>query len=124
MVHFAHAAAVSMARAPRARAIVADEDPSHGHWRRTPPAPKPPLFLARYPLLRFLLINMASGIAVALMVTAALLLFDVHGLGNLVQRSDMGAVAVFALAVMMSITFGAAAMATAVMSLGRDRDGK
>ncbi len=77
--------------------------------RRSPP-----------PLIRFLLQNALLGIAVGWMLLAALILGDAFGLGALLRASSSPLVALALLALGFAVTFGGAAMATAVFLIRRE----
>jgi len=70
-------------------------------------------------LLKFILKNIAIGIVVGWSFVAALLYFDVGGFGTLVLNSSMKWVALSMLALFFAVTFGSAAVASAVL-LGHD----
>ncbi len=70
-------------------------------------------------LFKFMLKNIAIGIAVGWSFVAALLYFDVGGFGTLVLNSSMKWVALSMLALFFAVTFGSAAVASAVL-LGHD----
>lgn len=68
-------------------------------------------------MLIFMAINAALGIFVGLVLTAAILYFDVGGFGTRVRHSDMPAVAILLLAGPLSLLLGGAATGTAIMML-------
>ena len=70
-------------------------------------------------LFKFILKNIAIGIVVGWSFVAALLYFDVGGFGTLVLNSSMKWVALSMLALFFAVTFGSAAVASAVL-LGHD----
>lgn len=74
------------------------------------------------PLLRFLFVHCVIGGAVGLGVGAALLFFDVGGLGTLSRKVEPFWLAPFLLCFSFFASFGALAMGAAVMSLGPDTD--
>jgi hypothetical protein len=76
--------------------------------------------LRRQPLLRLLAINLAIGVAVAVIMLAGLLALSPHRLRDLILADSSAVVAVGLLLFGLLITFGSAAMGTAVMMLGRD----
>lgn len=71
------------------------------------------------PLFSFLLKHIATGVAVGWAFVGALLGLDVGGFGSLVLGSSSKFVALALLAVFFAITFGSAAVATAVL-MGND----
>jgi hypothetical protein len=75
--------------------------------------------LLRLPLLRLLAVNLAAGCAVALMMLGGLLALDPGGLRELILADDATGLALLAFGFV--VTFGSAAMGSAVMMLGRDR---
>ena len=70
-------------------------------------------------LFRFLLWHIFLGTLAGWLFAAGLLFFDVGGFGSLVLGSPSKWVVLGMLAVMFSVTFGSASVATAVLS-GRD----
>ncbi len=70
-------------------------------------------------LLKFVFKNIAIGIVVGWSFVAALLYFDVGGFGTLVLNSSMKWVALSMLGLFFAVTFGSAAVASAVL-LGHD----
>jgi hypothetical protein len=72
------------------------------------------------PLIVLLLRNAALGFAVAIAFVAAMLLFDVGGLGSLVSHSPDGVVATLALTFVTGLTFGSVQMGIAIMGLAED----
>ena len=75
--------------------------------------------LARQPLLRLLAVNLAAGCAVALLMLAGLLALNPAGLRDLILAD--GATGLVLLAFGLIVTFGSAAMGSAIMLLGRER---
>jgi len=75
--------------------------------------------LLRQPLIRLLAVNLAAGMAVALLLLGGLLALNFGGLRELI-RGD-GAAAAILLGFGFIVTFGSAAMGSAVMMLGRER---
>jgi hypothetical protein len=75
--------------------------------------------LARQPLLRLLAVNFAAGCGVALLMLAGLLALNPAGLRDLILAD--GATALVLLGFGLFITFGSAAMCSAIMLLGRER---
>ena len=78
-------------------------------------------------LLKFVFKNIAIGIVVGWSFVAALLYFDVGGFGTLVLNSPLKWVALSMLGLFFAITFGSAAVASAVLlghDFNDDEDGK
>ncbi len=75
--------------------------------------------LARQPLIRLLAVNLAAGCAVALLMLAGLLALNPAGLRDLILAD--GATGLVLLAFGLIVTFGSAAMGSAIMLLGRER---
>ncbi|MGI9413106.1 MAG: hypothetical protein ACR2PM_05525 [Hyphomicrobiales bacterium] len=63
----------------------------------------------------YLLVNCAAGIAASWLLLAGLMWFDTAGISSLVSRSPDGVMAFALLAGGFAVTFGSAAMATAIM---------
>jgi hypothetical protein len=78
--------------------------------------------LLRLPLLRLLAINLAAGLGVAALIVGGLLALDPGGLRHLVFDDRAPGVALALLVMSFFITFGSAAMGTAIMALGRRDD--
>lgn len=68
-------------------------------------------------MLRFLAINGAFGIFIGLVLTAALLYFDIGGFWTRVQHASMPAIAVLLVAAPLSMLLGGASMSTAIMMM-------
>ena len=75
--------------------------------------------LIRLPLIRLLAVNLAAGCGVALLMLGGLLALDPGGLRELIFAD--GATGLALLAFGFVVTFGSAAMGSAVMMLGRER---
>ncbi|MEZ5845065.1 MAG: hypothetical protein R3D27_15195 [Hyphomicrobiaceae bacterium] len=73
------------------------------------------------PMLRFLAINCAVGTLVAVMFVAGLFWLNVGGLRDVLLQTHEPVTAVILLTAGCIITFGSAAMGTAVMLLPRDK---
>jgi len=73
----------------------------------------------RTPLARLLAINLAAGIAVATLLVGGLLWLDPGGLRHLIFTDRAPGVALGLLLFGFIVTFGSAAMGTAIMALGR-----
>ena len=74
--------------------------------------------LAHQPLLRLLAVNLAAGCGVALFMLAGLLALNPAGLRDLILAD--GATGLVLLAFGLIVTFGSAAMGSAIMLLGRE----
>jgi len=87
-----------------------------------------PTSLLRQPLIRLLAVNLAIGAGVALLLTAGLIALNPAHLRELILADRMPGAALALLLFGFLITFGSAAMGTAIMMLGReprrDRGGK
>jgi lysylphosphatidylglycerol synthetase-like protein (DUF2156 family) len=68
-------------------------------------------------MLRFLAVNGAFGIFIGLVLTAALLYFDVGGFWTRVQHSSMPAIAILLVGGPLSMLLGGASMSTAIMMM-------
>lgn len=77
---------------------------------------------ADWRLVRFLLTHLIIGTISGWIFVAALIHFDIGGLGSLVRESSVGPMAVVMLMIVMMITWGAGSMGTAVFLLPRDED--
>ena len=75
----------------------------------------------RQPLLRFLAINLAIGISMAMLMVGGLLALNPLNLRHLIFADRDAAAALGLLLFGFLITFGSAAMGTAVMALGTPR---
>jgi len=75
--------------------------------------------LLRIPLFRLLAINLALGLGMALLLVGGLLALDPGGLRHLVFSDHSPGVALGLLVMSFFVTFGSAAMGTAIMALGR-----
>lgn len=73
----------------------------------------------RVPLFRLLAINLAIGIAVAVLLVGGLLLLNPGGLRHLIFADGSPWVAVGLLLFGFAVTFGSAAMGSAVMAAGQ-----
>lgn len=71
------------------------------------------------PLLGLLAAHLAVGIAAGWAALGALLWLDIGGLARLIAADHSGWVAVMMLMLVFAITFGGAAMGSAIMDLGR-----
>lgn len=79
-----------------------------------------PSGLSRQPLLRLLLINLATGIAVAVLLLGGLLALNPFGLRDLILADASPGAALALLLLGFVITFGSAAMGSAIMALGAE----
>lgn len=68
-------------------------------------------------MLKFLAINCALGIFIGLLLTAAMLYFDVGGFMTRVEHSATPFVAVLLVAFPLSLLLGGASMSTAIMMM-------
>lgn len=68
-------------------------------------------------MLRFLALHALFGVLIGLLLTAALLYFDVGGFWTRVQRSSMPVIAVLLVAAPLSLLLGGASMSTAIMMM-------
>jgi hypothetical protein len=84
---------------------------------------RPPraLLLLRQPLIRLLAINLAAGIAAALLMLGGLLALNPGNLRDLIFAEHVDLTALGLLLFGLVITFGSVAMGSAVMMLGRER---
>jgi hypothetical protein len=74
----------------------------------------------RVKLFRLLAINLAIGIAAALLMMSGLLLLNPYGLRSLILSDPSGATVLVLLLFGFIVTFGSAAMGSAIMAIGRD----
>jgi hypothetical protein len=88
---------------------------------RTMAASRKPII--RAPLLRLLAVNLAAGAGLAVLLLGGLLALDPHGLRGLILADRSPATAIGLLLFGLFITFGSAAMGTAIMALGALADG-
>jgi hypothetical protein len=77
--------------------------------------------LSRQPLIRLLAINLLGGVAVAVLMLSGLLALNPANLRGLILADRAPATALALLLFGFLITFGSAAMGTAIMTLGKDR---
>ena len=75
--------------------------------------------IPRDPLYRLLLINLAAGLAAATMLFGGLLLLNPSNLRDLILSDRSPEIALALLLFGFLITFGSAAMGTAIMMIGR-----
>lgn len=68
-------------------------------------------------MLRFLAVNGLFGVFIGLVLTGALLYFDVGGFWTRVAHSSMPAIAVLLVAAPLGMLLGGASMATAIMMM-------
>ncbi len=66
-------------------------------------------------LVRFCLFHAGLGVVIAICLVAAVLWFDIFQLGSAIGHSQDRWIAIVTLVVSMSVTFGGAAVATAVL---------
>jgi hypothetical protein len=79
--------------------------------------------LLRQPLFRLLAINLAAGVLVAALLLGGLLWLNPLRLRELIFADDSPGTALGLLLFGFVITFGSAAMGTAIMAMGQDRSG-
>jgi hypothetical protein len=72
-------------------------------------------------MLWFLAINAAFGMAIGVAVAAALVWFNLYGLGAHIIRSQMPALSFAMMAVPLAFTFGGAVTASAIMLMPYER---
>ncbi|RQH12442.1 hypothetical protein [Bradyrhizobium sp. RP6] len=89
---------------------------NHQHPRRPTPA------LLRIPLFRLLAINLAIGAGAAALLVGGLLWLNPGHLRELIFADRAPGVALLLLLASFLITFGSAAMGTAIMAQGRKED--
>ena len=77
----------------------------------------------REPLFRLLAINLAIGIAVAVMLLGGLLLLNPHGLRDLILADRSPLTPLLLLLFGFVVTFGSVAMGTAIMAIGQGEGG-
>jgi len=73
----------------------------------------------RVPLFRLLAINLAAGMAVAALLVGGLLALNPFGLRELILADNSPGTALGLLLFGFVVTFGSAAMGTAIMAMGR-----
>lgn len=73
-------------------------------------------------LVRFVVVNSATGVLIGWLVAAGVIWFNVGGFGELVWHSSQRGVALFILAMSFGVTFAFAFLATALMLLPGDKD--
>jgi hypothetical protein len=74
----------------------------------------------REPLLRLLAVNLAIGVSAALLMLAGLVWLNPSGLRDLILADRSPATAFILLLFGLIVTFGSAAMGSAIMMSGRD----
>lgn len=77
------------------------------------------MHLLRLPLLRLLAVNLAIGVSVAVLMLGGLMALNPLKLRDLILADQAGGAALALLMFGFLITFGSAAMGTAIMMLGR-----
>jgi hypothetical protein len=75
-------------------------------------------FLQKHKMISFLLTHLAIGVVAGIVVCIALLALDIAGLRTLISRSESWLIGLILLFGSVCGTFGALAMAVAVMNLG------
>ena len=76
-------------------------------------------WIFRVPLFRLLAINLAIGIAVALLMIGGLLAINPYVLRDLIAADRASGVSIVLLTFGFVVTFGSTAMGTAIMAIGR-----
>lgn len=79
-----------------------------------------PSGLSREPLFRLLAVNLAIGVAAAVLMIGGLLVLNPQNLRGLIAADRSPGVAIGLLLFGLLITFGSVAMGTAIMLIGRD----
>lgn len=74
-------------------------------------------------LVRLYIRSVLIGLAVAGAFTAALIGFDVAGIGGLILRSDIGWMAIAMLVLFNTVVFSGVQFGISVMAMAEDRDG-
>ncbi|ABD86553.1 hypothetical protein [Rhodopseudomonas palustris] len=92
--------------------------------RDDPAAPERWFATLRQPLFRLLAINLAGGAVVAALLTGGLLLLNPGRLRELIFADASPGTALGLLLFGFVVTFGSAAMGTAVMAMGQDVEDK
>jgi len=82
-----------------------------------------PPSLRREPLFRLLAINLAIGVAVAVLLLCGLFILNPHGLRDLILADSSPSTALLLLLFGLVATFGSVAMGTAIMAIGRGEGG-
>lgn len=77
--------------------------------------------IIRDPLYRLLLVNLAAGLTAALLLCGGLLLINPGRLRDLILSDQSPEIAFLLLLFGFAITFGSAAMGTAIMTIGKRR---
>ncbi|MFZ2098937.1 MAG: hypothetical protein WAU86_00055 [Oricola sp.] len=73
-------------------------------------------------LVRFVLVNSLTGVAIGWLVAAGVVHFNIGNLGDLIDHTRYKVAAVAMLALTFGITFGFAYLATAVMLMPTGKD--
>lgn len=92
--------------------------------RPDPVKPRRRFGFLRVPLFRLLAINLAAGVAIAALVVGGLLALNPGGLRHLIFADASPGTALGLLLFGFVVTFGSAAMGTAIMAMGRVADDK
>lgn len=71
------------------------------------------------PLFRLLIVNLGIGVLVSCLLLGGLLALNLHGLRDLILADQSPATALVLLLFGFVVTFGSAAMGTAIMTIGR-----
>jgi hypothetical protein len=80
--------------------------------------------LLRQPLFRLLLANLAFGVLAAVLLVGDLLALNSQGLRHLAFSDQSPALAIGLLLSGFVVTFGSVVMGTAIMAIGKEKDGR
>ena len=80
------------------------------------------MHLLRQPLIRLLAVNLAGGVAAALLMLGGLLTLNPGNLRGLIFADETPGAALGLLLFGLVVTFGSVAMGTAIMTLGKERE--
>lgn len=72
-------------------------------------------------MLRFMALNALAGVVIGLLIAAAILLFDLGGVGTLVRNSSDPLIAIILIAFPMALVFGASVTASAIWTMPYER---
>jgi hypothetical protein len=81
------------------------------------------MHLLRQPLIRLLAVNLAGGVAAAVLMLGGLMAINLGNLRGLILADETPGAALGLLLFGLVVTFGSVAMGSAIMGLGR-RDGR
>ena len=99
-----------------------DREPNADARHQNPAAKPRQVPLVRVPLFRLLAINLAVGMTLAAFVVGGLLAINPGGLRDLIFADSSPGTALGLLLFGFVVTFGSAAMGTAIMAMGRAAD--